>query len=374
MKRISITNLTAILAVIASGVIGCSGSPTTPGSEGALNLDAPYGGYEAAGEVPAFGQTDLAAVLVEGEVVEEPLIADAELDSLRERAGAHAYGLLIRWGMLEGDSTVSDVTDWSGTITLSRGVLAVQRLLRFERGQDYIVRPRPSRSELEWVSKMTVHFDGLLLTVVEPPVLAGTEVGDNLLTFATGPYNRVFNITAGDLNELQEIIEVDPEGNQIAFNARALEPHPCDGGPLHGFWVLDSAGTGGHFFGGWAARDGRPRGHLRGHFGIRDGEKVFFGKVIGQGGEFLGFFRGQWGFAEDTRRNGWFDGEWVADDGQPVGRMHGRWSDRPPPSDEDRSEPPFQGNNGEVRHPHNGSGFLGGWWNRICLRPADEPA
>jgi hypothetical protein len=362
MKRLGIMTVTGLTVAFAILVVGCSDSgPSSPAVVGDLTLDEPYGGYDATGEVPAFGQETVAGFIGEGEEVTDPALPTVALDSLHDRRDVKAYALTVRWGMLEGDSTVTAVTDWSGAAILTRGAVAVRRLIRFERN-DQITRPRDSRAVLGWTAQTTVHLDGLLLTIFDMPPRDSTA-GDNLLVLTVGAFTRTFNVSVGDLTVLDEIVDIGSDGNQVALNASALKPEKCAGGPLHGFWKTDSTGNAGRFFGVWAERDGRPSGHLKGHFGIRDGQKVLFGKIIGHGGEFLGRFRGHWNVSDDGGKKGLFRGQWIARNGSPIGELHGRWADRPPPEDRPRDR------DGDFDRPRNGAGFFAGSWKKVCLRP-----
>jgi len=133
---------------------------------------------------------------------------------------------------------------------------------------------------LEWVSETSVHFDGLLVMIVDPLPPPDSTWPPNQLVFTTGPYTRTF--TMPELQTLDEIVTVDLLGNQIAFNARRLDLIACGDGVLDGVWHLNPSKQNGEFSGRWMTADGIFRGHLRGHFGRRpNGDMPFFGKVIG---------------------------------------------------------------------------------------------
>jgi hypothetical protein len=90
-------------------------------------------------------------------------------------------------------------------------------------------------------------------------------------------------------------------------------------------------------------------GYLRGVYGPNShGEKVFFGKWIGQGGNFKGMLRGHYG-AYDARPGGWFEGAWLGSSLRVKGKVRGSWMTN-----------------------DNGGGNFRGTWRRACnssLRP-----
>ncbi|MFQ6008234.1 MAG: hypothetical protein ACE5K8_04705, partial [Candidatus Zixiibacteriota bacterium] len=230
------------------------------------------------------------------------------------------YHMRIVWGRLHYDSTVTEVTDWTGSLSVSRGIEVIRRVIRFEPGQDYIVRPRTSPQVIEWVSKTTVHHDGIAVDIFVPPeiiILDSTEVAvvDSLgdtsyvivvdtvfpepvtVSFETGPYSRSFKLE--ELRSLDTIVYLD-DFNAVAFGAFELHRYPCPRGFLAGKWGFDEDGQG-RFRGVWWSR--RPQmlgwfisGYLRGHFGKNQaGLNVFFGKWISATGGFKGFLKGTYG-------------------------------------------------------------------------------
>jgi hypothetical protein len=371
---------TCLAVVILSAALlwtGCSNeSSTLSEAPGELNLTTEFGGYDASDEAPSFGDVEIASLMSEDEPVDDPIFTAGEVDSLEGLADSEVYTLAIRWGMLEFDSTVTTETDWSGGLELAHGFLHLNRLLRFERGQDHIVRPRPNRQTIEWVSKTTVSFDGILVTIIVPPVPEGEDWSDNSLTFRTGPYTREFPI--GELAELDEIADVDNLGNQVAFNSRNIDLEPCGGGHLDGRWLLNPSGKNGHFYGRWMTEDGELGGHLRGHFGARpQGEKVLFGKYVDVNGQFRGLLRGVWGFGTDDEASGWFNGIWAGRDGRPVGKLGGNWSSNPPADGEivDDDPPGNWNGNGNGNNPRTDDvfgndkwtrGYFSGRWVKLC--------
>ncbi|MFQ5499120.1 MAG: hypothetical protein ACE5FH_05575, partial [Candidatus Zixiibacteriota bacterium] len=265
------------------------------------------------------------------------------------------YHFRTVWGQLRYDSASIAATDWTGSLSISRGAIIVRRLIHFEiLGQDYIV-PRTSRDLVEWVSQTTVHNDGLAVDLFIPPVppiidSTVTWVVDSLgdstqiiavdttiiasdpvtLTFTTGPYSRTFGLD--ELVALDTVVEL-ADGNAVAFDAFRLDRMPCPRGFLAGRWGYNEDGNG-RFKGVWMSKRGEITGYLRGHFGTNDrGEDVFFGKWVERSGRFAGFVRGEWNSHPDPRSvdnaeeraGGWFRGAIFNADRMPIGVMHGRF-------------------------------------------------
>jgi len=372
------------LAGLAIIVVGCSSdSPMVPGTSDELNLTAQFGGYTAADEPAAFGDPEVEAMMDQDPPAEDPAFALGEADSLRGMAGVTVYAMAIRWGMLKEDSTATQTTDWSGSLTLTHGFIHVVRTIRFEEHQDYIVRPRTGRHELSWVSFTSKSFDGLMLAIIVPPTPPDSDWSNNQLNFQTGPYSRIFALS--ELEHLNEIVDVGSQGEQIAFNATDLSSDSCGTGQLEGRWLLNPSHKNGHFMGKWMSDDGLILGHMRGHFGARpEGEKVFFGKYIGLEGLFRGLIRGTWGFDPNDSTKGWFDGIFADRAGRTLGELHGRWGSIPPDStatvggdhngngqmhghghDRDPNEDPKFGTNRWT------PGFFSGQWKKDCAEDSN---
>jgi hypothetical protein len=360
---------------------GCSkDNPVVPATSDALNLTAQFGGYTATDEPVAFGDPEIQSIMAQDPPCEDSLFVGGEADSLCRMSGVTVYALAIRWGMLKLDSTVTQTTDWSGSLTLTHGFIHVVRTIQFEEGQDHIVDPRPNRQALEWVSFTSKSFDGLMLAIIVPTTPPDSDWSNNQLSFQTGPYSRTF--TLSELDHFNEIIDVGTEGNQVAFNAINLTADSCGAGQLEGRWVLNPSRENGHFLGKWMTDDGLVLGYLRGHFGARsDSGKVFFGKYIGLEGLFRGLIRGTWGFDPNDSTKGWFDGIWAGRAGTALGQLQGQWGSAPPDSTAAISGD-YDGNGymnghgrGRDRNPnHNPTfgtsrwtpSFFSGQWNRDC--------
>ncbi len=353
--------------------LGCSEKPnetssTTPQEEN-INLEDEFGGYTATNEAPAFNDPALAAE-AEGEVAySDPMENEDEVESICNDSLSGWFHFRAIWGHLQYDSTSTNPTDWTGSLTISRGALLVRRIIRFEPATDTLL-PRSDRKVVEWVSQTTVHNDGVAVDVVVPrpkPVFDTTVIPlvdslgqpydslvidtsiDNTpvtLTFATGPYSRTF--TLNELSKLDTIIDLTNDVS-VAFASHRRERVGCPKGFLAGFWGPDSTGMGA-FRGYWVSKFGLIDGYLQGHYGVDSaGEHVFFGKWISMSGEFEGFLRGTYKDVPNTNshaeNNGWFRGQIYNADTVAIGQLHGHYLSRP---------------------VHAGRGFFAGRWKLDC--------
>lgn len=323
----------------------------TPGEEENLDLESEFGGYTATDEGVAFGDEDLAKEADDGEPADDPVEDEPEVQQLRDRLATNAYYLRIAWGMLEGDSSVTEPTDWSGSLRLDTGAIVAERILRFE-PEDHIVRPRTNRELLEIVSETGPHWDGVLVTILDPEDTLATE--ENKVAIALGPFE--LTLTMSELTSIDTIFDVDVAGNQVAITGGLLEDLPCERGFLSGAWIRSDF-EGGAFRGRWTTVRGLGRGFMQGHWGVNDdGVNVFFGKYIGEGGEFRGLLRGRWGHGQN-RGGGWLRGYWYDEEGAPLGTLHGAWKH------EWRGAP-----QAEAKRP---DGFFHGRWKEAC-GPIDD--
>lgn len=320
--------LIGLVAIALFIVQGCSSDATQAEStDEVLNLTDTYGGYQPTNESPGFGDPEMLA-LEESEPANDPLANSPLVDSLYRMFNRDVYSVELLWGNLQFDSSVTLLTDWSGSLSVERGAIVAARLIQFE-GGDHLVRPRPDGQTLEWVSNTSVHYDGILVFVYDPqPDSFDTE---NTLTLTTAPYNRTF--TMSELASVSEIVDVGE--NQISINGFQTTPLDCGEGFLFGRWI-SLPNERGRFQGHWLSADGYALGHLRGHFGVdASGENVLFGKWIGIAGGFRGLLRGTWGqdpvAATDDPAIGWFAGRWDSASGAKQGDFGGNWIAVAPP-------------------------------------------
>lgn len=357
-KLLTITMLAAMLV----WVVGCSESPTnTNNLTENLNLNDATGGYRATDEARGFGDSDLLDGTDGGEAYDDPILLSGALDSIINDAASGYYHLRMLWGQMELDTSVTELTDWTGSLTVSRGGIAIKRVILFERGQDAILE-RTERNLVEWESFTNVHHDGLAVDIFVPPAV--TDSTDSVVvdeavtvTFETGPYSRTFDLA--ELVALDTVIYLDDaDSNAVAFQAFRLDRVPCARGFLAGHWGYNDEGEG-VFRGFWISKNGRISGYFRGHFGVNDeGRNVFFGKWIGEGGRFNGFIRGLWEQHPNSHANpnavrhagGRFEGEIIDANRQVIGSLKGKY----------KSHPEFK------------RGFLQGRWELDCDEDGDD--
>ncbi|MEW5796020.1 MAG: hypothetical protein AB1772_06625 [Candidatus Zixiibacteriota bacterium] len=346
-KKLVLSLMAAALAVWAAG---CSDNPVQNDNNQAVADE--FGGYTATDESPAFGDASLTAAEAEEEEIDDPILAVPSVQEVVNDVDAGIFHFRAVWGRIPYDSTVTVATDWTGSLTISRGAIVLRRLIRFELNQDTYL-PRTDRKLLEWVSFTTVHNDGIAVDIFVPPVRPEIDsswvpdgMGDSTLvvdtifaepvtlTFATGPYTRTF--TLPELAALQEIVSLD-DGNKVAFHSIQMLRQVCPRGMLAGRWGYDEAGNG-VFRGMWMSALGRVTGYLEGRFGQDDqGAKVFFGKWIDRDGRFEGLLRGVWGHGfwatpeeiEQRRAGGWFMGRIFDANANPIGVLGGHFGSAP---------------------------------------------
>jgi hypothetical protein len=253
------------------------------------NFTDAFGGYTFTDEAAAFGDPALAAI----EIAERPT-SFADPDSMPVDSTGAAFAVRILWGQLEGNRDAMIRLDWTGTIAVSQGGLGVLRVIAFEReAGDHLV-PRTDRRTIGFVSHTQPHFDGLLL-IVRP----GDANTDGTLTFTTGPLTQSWSYS--ELRSANLVIPVDDAGNAVSIVGMRLPPPVpgCTRGFVRGHWVHrdDARGV---FRGVWVTATGLPVGHIRGHFGTNsNGEHVWFGKILGREGRFVGVARGQYVPSDD---------------------------------------------------------------------------
>jgi len=335
-------------------VVGCSDNPsTTDLTEETPNLDDAFGGFKTTSEEPGFGDPELLDAENDEEEVDDIMLASPSVDSIISDEDAGMFHFRAVWGRLCYDSTVAEVTDWTGSLTLSRGAEIIRRVIRFE-GNDYI-QPRTDRGLIEWVSYTTVHNDGIGVDIFVPrptPTYDTTYVIDDTdttividtvmpepvtLTFETGPYSQTF--TLDELAALDTTVYLD-DSNAVAFQGLQFYRYWCPRGFLAGIWGFDSTGLG-VFRGTWISQHGYVAGWLKGNFGKNDdGEKVFYGKWINRNGDFEGLLAGTYkpiggianGDGNMTQAHyggGSFEGNIFDADSNEIGVLKGRYHSAP---------------------------------------------
>lgn len=322
MKAKAIFSLILVALLALFSLNGCVFDPEDEQSgdvkESIEAIDQNWGGFTTSDEATAFGEDLIENEYPEDETVDDLLETEPELEDDLTNSHVNVYFLRIAWGILAGDSTATEVVNWSGSAQVNKGTLALLRKIRFE-GEDEIVRPRPDHRTLEWHSFTQPHFDGLSLVVFDNDT---TDTGlEGTLTLMIGQYSRIFTFT--ELDSIDLIEPVGSAGHEIAIVSRKRAVIPFAGGFLDGRWIRRDS-VGGVFHGRWINSIGTRAGHLRGIWGInRIGENVLFGKWIDNNGRFQGLLAGSWGAATDGA--GWFEGRWVNRSLVVAGKFNGQW-------------------------------------------------
>jgi hypothetical protein len=348
-----------------------------------MDFSQTYGGLTATDEPEAFGDPYLMQLdaVESAEESDDPLQVDPEvaaLEALSEqpldpddptglRRPRFTF-LKITWGMLDGEvdalgntDETQDLLDWSGMLTVDRGIVVVRRVILFERPHDHLIFPRLNRRTVAWISYTGRHYDGLLIEIIERPTdlrsAEGAELAPNMLHFHTGPYSGYFAVR--ELPDLNEIHDVDDEGNAIQFAGfRLSDIRLCPKGFLSGIWhslpnvdanVAEGPLAVGVFKGRWVSVLGHMRGFMRGRYGYdANGERVFVGKYIDRRGRFQGFLRGTWEPLPENRGHGVFRGHWVNAAETVQGVLGGDY----------------------FHLPERPGGFFGGRWATLCDQEA----
>ena len=316
MRKISLLLLLAMAVAV-----GCSQAPTELNSVNPL--DSEFGGVTTDNEAPGFGDNELVAASADEVDPGDPLAVAIEADAAGDPSVHAVFALRVIWGQLRYNEASTAPTVWDGSVSVDSGRIGVRRLIRFEPEQDYLVLPRTAPNVVDFVSRTTVHNDGLLLLIgVNTATLA--DLSDNLVTFATGPLTISFKLR--ELVALDTAIRVDDAGNAVMFNSFLVRPDQCPKGFLGGAWMANEDERGGEFKGRWVSRSGELEGYLMGEYGVNsNGRHVFFGKYIDANGTFEGHLRGVWGPAPAPLRGGFFKGVFYDAQDRPAGRLHGHW-------------------------------------------------
>ena len=361
-KTVILFSLMLLLAFV-----GCSDNPADNSQvSGELDLNSEFGGYTATSESYAFESPQLITESSDDVDYGDPILSSPGFDSLIEQPEAGRYHIRIVWGKLSYDSTVTQTTDWTGSLQITRGGEVIRRLIHWELNQDFIL-PRDDRTLIEWISFTSVHNDGIAVDLIVPPVPPLFDssfvwdidsLGDSTqvlvidtipavtdpveVTFTTGPYSRTFSLE--ELESLDTIVYV-ADSNAVAFHALKVDRRECPAGFYNGFWGYDENGQG-RFRGMWIDENGFITGFVNGFFGVNDkGQNVLFGKYISRNGQFEGFIRGTYHGRNNNNATakGYFvaqiinaervqigvlEGRYRSDNDVNKGFMQGRWKTR----------------------------------------------
>ncbi|MFH1699309.1 MAG: hypothetical protein ABIE07_01880 [Candidatus Zixiibacteriota bacterium] len=324
-----IWKLAGLLLMAGLMIGGCSNSTNSELSEVSA-LDE-FDSFKPVDEEPYFGDPIIGEVAapIEEAAYNDTLSSLTWVSGNGDRIPPDVYTMRVVWGNLEGDSGITELTDWSGKLTVGRGGIIVTHTIRFEEGQDYIL-PRcdlnstPMPQELEWVSKTSWHFDGLATKVIVPYSDTDELV---LLHYESEQLDITFPVD--QLEELDTMINIGA-GNAISFQAMRHDPYEARRGCMAGRWGRNEDGQG-VFFGRWISANGRIHGCIKGRWGVRtddegNSRQVFAGKFIDSNGKFRALVKGQWRVTvQDGRSLGEFKGRFYNADGEPIGIMRGHF-------------------------------------------------
>ena len=165
MKRLLIlaTALTGLLLL----TVGCSDNVTDSQDEfTGLNLQDEFGGYTTSAEQPGFGDYDLIDSEEDEQLFDDVLATSPEVQAITEDPSSGLFRFRAVWGQLRLDTAVTEVTDWTGAIEISRGGILVRKTIRFEPNDG--VLPRTERTLVEWESSTTIHNDGIVVDLIVP--------------------------------------------------------------------------------------------------------------------------------------------------------------------------------------------------------------
>ena len=299
-KYFSLLWISVLFAMLVFSACSNNEQLTSPGEElgeEAVSLEKEFGGYESNDETTAFGDSEIADEFGEDDTVADAYAMDAAVTDVLNPAtaatdGVKACFVRITWGLLEGDSTATDVINWNGSAQVSKGTLVVLRKIRFE-GNDSIL-PRTDRQLVEFTSETKPHFDGLLFAIIDND----STDEEGTFTFTAGDYSKT--LTFSELDSLELIEPVGALGHEVSIISRCKEVVPFGGGFMAGRWVKTRE-HGGIFKGRFMSGNGAHAGHLQGIWGSDDnGNKVFKGKMIDMNGNFRALMSGHWGYERDS--------------------------------------------------------------------------
>lgn len=339
MKRLTSLGLAVLVAAFFGGC----------GNQGGIDpstINEAYGGLTTEDEAPEFGEPAVFGSLGASAadlVVDDPVVNDPTFVTEEQNAPRIHY-LVLAWGKLKRDgldlSDIRDPQDFSGTLSITDGALAVARKVRMETVQGDGVLPRTDPKLVEWRSTVYGGVDGLLVKIV-------SSAADATVTLTAA--GQTVARTVSELDLTYGIIDVPDTDDALAWAAAAVDKSGgCPHGYMVGRWNKKIA-IGGIFRGRWITADGELRGHMRGLFGQRrDGDHVFFGKWIGGGGEFHGLVAGRYDAGK-------LQGHWLDAELRLAGRVKGLYFE--PPALEPGS-----------------LGFYLGTWQEACPADPIEPS
>lgn len=310
---------TALAIVTAALFVGCSSSPDVGANDADPDevsritsaLEEAEGGFTSGDEAPDFGDPDITSL-----VGFEPRFADGQDYLALAPAASRTFRVALLWGHFPAATDGTDAApvpqkmDWSGTITVDRGAIGLSETLRFDDKDE--VAPRTDPKTIAFTSRTYPAVDGLLLRVAVP-------ADATVLHVRTATVSTDIDL-AGSARDVGGVVRVPDGRNALAWVAFP-EVAACTSGFVLGHWGKLAPGVG-KLKASVLDADGKRIGRAKGIWGYskKQDKKLFFGKVIGEGGKNVGLFGG-------TYADGAFRGLWggrADDDG---GGLRGFYSD-----------------------------------------------
>jgi hypothetical protein len=320
-RRIDLTTSSALLAGVAAALlaVGCSAGRDGSDDNGEADqigaaLEQENGGLTTDDEAPMFAEPAAFADAIDPESpATDPLASDPQITSLGQKPDAVKFEVALMWGQIPPNPGNKSPHNWTGKVSVSRGGMIVEKLIRFEDKTDHLL-PRKDPREVAFTSVTLPANDGLRLTVIDPTPAAPEPL---VIKYETVEDGLIYAAPIKDLVDGPETVPVDDAGNRFVGVAMATPVDVCQFGMLGGKWHRVKPGRG-YLLGGVVGPLGEPLGHIKGLYGVKkNGEQVFFGKYIDMDGHFRGIFAGHYG-------DGNFQGKWLHAAGE-VGGLGGHY-------------------------------------------------
>jgi hypothetical protein len=220
----------------------------------------------------------------------------------------------LAWGILEGDSSNSVTTDWSGSLSVTRGAIVAERVLRFE-PEDHIMRPRTDRMLLDVVSGDAA---SLGRSDRDDPGPEGRRADRDRAYDLPRPQQT---FTISEIANIDTIFDIDAIGNQVAVTGGSCRLSVPGRLPLRNMGAdrlrERSLGDAGHRGAVGTRVPARPLGRNN------EGKKVFFESTSRK--TEVPRLAARNVDVGDGRGNGWFRGFWCDADGEPIGSPPRVW-------------------------------------------------
>jgi hypothetical protein len=284
-----------------------------------MDINKPYGGLTAANESVAFGDAELQNKCSEEQPVDDPISNSPDVSADLHSSTVKAYLLRIKWGYLNGNEDASEITNWSGSVSINNGTLVILRTIRFDVA-DQILLPRTSAQKVEFTSFTQHYYDGLALAIIDKDTSLDPT---SSVVIKLGSYEK--EIPYSSLGSLEILDPVGDKGQEVSIESHMKDFPPFKGGFLDGRWIDGDNDNDGIFKGRWINSIGTVGGFVRGIWGVNSGgQKIFYGKYIDMNGDFMGFISGFWTISEDGSE-GDLEGNWVSRNMQKIGKVRGHY-------------------------------------------------